>query len=104
MWKILFKNFLRGLSSKFTKQKKKKKIVTREIQYFELEIFSFNSYVYYLTRGFVASTLAFNLPTRAFSLPIRAFNLATRALSVLTRGSELITHEFELVTCVDLNS
>ena len=72
---------------------------------FELGIFSFNSYVYYLTRGFIASTRAFNiltrafnLPTRAFSLPTRAFNLATRAFSVLTRGFELITRKFELGT------
>ena len=50
-----------------------KLFVAREIQYFELGIFSFNSYVYYLTRGFIASTRAFNLPTRAF-------NLATRVL------------------------
>ena len=49
----------------------------REIQYFEVGIFSFNSYVYYLTRGFIASTHAFHLPTRAF-------NLATPAFSVLT--------------------
>ena len=55
-----------------------KLIVTREIQYFELEIFSFNSYVYYLTRGFIAST-------RAFSLPTCAFNPDTRAFSGLTR-------------------
>ena len=58
--------------------------VAREIQYFEIGIFSFNSYVYYLTRGFIASTRAFNLPTRAF-------NLATRAFSLLTRGFELVT-------------
>ena len=69
-----------------------KLFVAREIQYFELGIFSFNSYVYYLTCGFIASTRAlnlltrsFNLQTRAFSLPNRAFNLATRAFSVLTR-------------------
>ena len=68
-----------------------KLFVAREIQYFELRIFSLNSYVYYLTRGFIASTRAFNLltrtfnlSTRAFSLPTRAFNLATRAFSVLT--------------------
>ena len=65
--------------------------VAREIQYFELGIFSFNSYVYYLTR-------AFNLPTRAFNLPTRAFNLATRAFSLLTREFELVTRGFELVT------
>ena len=61
-------------------------------------MFSFNSYVYYLTRGFTASTCAFNLlphafnlPKRAFSLPTCAFNIATRAFSVLTRGFELVT-------------
>ena len=70
---------------------KMKLFVAREIQYFELGIFSFNSYVYYLTRVFIAST-------RAFSLPARAFNLATYAFSVLTREFELITREFELVT------
>ena len=63
-----------------------------KIQYFELGMFSFNSYVYYLTRGFIAST-------RAFSLPTRVFNLATRSFSVLTREFELVTREFELVTC-----
>ena len=58
--------------------------VAREIQYFELGSFSFSSYVYYLTCGFIASTRAFNLLTRAF-------NLATRAFSLLTRGFELVT-------------
>ena len=47
---------------------------------FELGIFSFNSYVYYLTRGFIASTRAFNLATRAFSLLTRGFELVTRVL------------------------
>ena len=65
---------------------------------FELGIFSFNSYVYYLTRGFIASTCAFNLLTRAFNLPTRAFNLAARAFSLLTRGFELITRRLELIT------
>ena len=32
--------------------------VAHEIQYFEIEVFSFNSYVYYLTRGFIAPTRA----------------------------------------------
>ena len=68
-----------------------RRFVVREIQYFELGIFSFNSYVYYLTRDFIAST-------RAFNLPILAFNLATRAFSVLTREFELLTRGFELVT------
>ena len=63
-----------------------------EIQYFELRIFPFNSYVYYVACGFIASTRAFNLPTRAF-------NLATRAFSLLTRGFELVNCRFELVTC-----
>ena len=57
-----------------------KLFLAREIQYFELEIFSFNSYVYYLTRGFIASTRAFNLATRAFSLLTRGFELVTRVL------------------------
>ena len=38
-----------------------KLFVAREIQYFEFGIFSFNSYVYYLTRGFIASTRAFKV-------------------------------------------
>ena len=71
--------------------------VAREIQYFELGIFSFNSYVYYLTRAFNLPTRALNLPTRAFNLPTRAFNLATRAFSLLTREFELVTRGFELV-------
>ena len=75
-----------------------KLFVAREIQYFELEIFCFNSCVYYLTRGFIASFRDSNLPTRVFSLPTRAFNLVTRALSVLTREFELVTRRFELVT------
>ena len=68
-----------------------KLFVTCEIQYFELGIFSINSYVYCLSRGFIASTSAFNLPTRAF-------NHATRAFSLLIRGLEHVTYEFELVT------
>ena len=79
--------------------------VAREIQYFEIGIFSFNSYVYYLTRGFVAPTRSFNLLTRAFNLPTRDFNLATltfnlgtRAFSLLTRGFELAARGFEVVT------
>ena len=75
-----------------------KLFVACEIQYFELGIFSFNSYVYDLTRGFIASTRVFNLPTRAFSLPTRAFNLAARSFSVLTREFELVTRGFQLIT------
>ena len=73
--------------------------VAREIPYFEIGIFSFNLYVYYLTRGFIASTRAFNLLTRTFNLTTSAFNLATRAFSLLTRGFELVTRGFKLVTC-----
>ena len=69
---------------------KLKLFVAREIQYFELGIFSFNSYVYYLTSGFIAST--------------RAFNFATRAFSLLTRGIEHVTCGFELITCNSCSS
>ena len=55
-----------------------KLFVAFEIQCFELRIFSFNSYVYYVTRGFIASTGAFNLVTRAFSILTRGCELATR--------------------------
>ena len=72
--------------------------VAREIQYFEIGIFSFNLYVYYLTRGFIASTRAFNLPTRAFNLATRAFSLLTRGFELVTRKLELATRELELVT------
>ena len=58
--------------------------VADEMLYIELGIFSFNSYVYYLTR-------AFNLVTRAFSLLTCGFELGTRRF-------ELVTHRFELVT------
>ena len=49
-------------------------------------------YLYYLTRGFIASTRAFNLLIRAFILPARAFTLATDAFSLLACGFEL-THD-----------
>ena len=68
-----------------------KLFVAHETQYFEIGIFSFNSYVYYLTGGFIAST-------RAFSLPTCAFSLATRVFSGLTRAFKLVTCVFELVT------
>ena len=95
LWQRFFKTFAWGLSSEFAEQWK---FEAREIQYFEIRIFSFNSYVYYLTRGFIAPTRAFNLLTRAFNLPTRAFNLATRAFNLLTRGFELVTRELELIT------
>ena len=69
-----------------------------KLNIFQLGIFSFNLYVYYLTRGFIDSTRAFNLLARAFNLPTRAFNLATLAFILLTRGFELATRRFELVT------
>ena len=101
----IFQNLRVRLKFNTRSAMKIKLFVAREIQYFELEIFSFNSYAYYLTRGFIASTCAFNLltrafnlPTRAFSLPTRAFNLSTRVFSVLTREFELVTRRFELVT------
>ena len=65
---------------------------------FELGIFSFNSYVYYLTHGFIASTRAFNLPTRAYNLVTRAFGLLTRGFELVTCIFKLVTREFELVT------
>ena len=84
-----------------------KLFVAREIQYFELWIVSFDSYVYYLTRGFIASARAFNiltctlnLPTRAFNLATSDFNLATRAFSLATRDFRLLSRGFELVTRV----
>ena len=61
--------------------------------------FFFNSYIYYLTRSFIASTLAFNLSTRAFSLLTRGFELVTRGFKLVTRGFELVTRQFERVTC-----
>ena len=69
--------------------------VAREIQYFELRIFSFK---FYLTRGFIASTRAFDLLTRAFNLAARAFCLQSREFQLITREFDLITPGFELVT------
>ena len=61
---------------------------------FKLWVFSFNSYIYYLTSGFNASTRTFNLLTRAFNLATRNFWIWTRNLWI-----ELVTHGFELITC-----
>ena len=72
----------------------------REIQYFELGIFSFSSYVYYLICGFIASTRAFNLLTLAFDLATCAFSLLTRGFELLTREFEFVTRGFEVVTRV----
>ena len=71
-----------------------------EIQFFELGILSFNSHVYYLTRGFIASARGFNLLTRGFNLATRAFNVLTRGFELVTRRFELLTRGFELVTRV----
>ena len=49
--------------------------VAHEIQHFDVGIFSFNSYVYYLPRGFSALTRVFNLLTHVFNLRTRAFSL-----------------------------
>ena len=57
-----------------------KLFAAREIPYFEHRIFSFNSYLYYLPRGIIASTRAFNLLTRAFSVLTRGFELVARVL------------------------
>ena len=57
------------------------------MQYFEVGIFSCNSYVYYLSPAFIASTRAFNLPNRAFNLSIRAFSVLTRGFELVTRNS-----------------
>ena len=73
------------------KRKKLKSFVTRKIKYFEPGFFSFNSYVYYLTRGFNLLTRASNLETRAFSLLTRGFELVTRGFELVTRISELVT-------------
>ena len=64
-----------------------KLFVARKIQYIELGIFSFNSHVYYLTRGFLALTRAFSLPTREIELVTRQFELVTRRLELVTRNS-----------------
>ena len=65
---------------------------------FELGNFFFNSYVYYLSCGFIASTRAFSLPTRAFNLATRAFSVLTRRFELVTRGLKPVTLGFELVT------
>ena len=79
-----------SLSSKINRNWVRSKFfVTREIQYFELGIFSFGSYVYYLTRHFIGSA-------RAFSLLICAFNLPALATCTFSH----LTHEFEHETCI----
>ena len=79
----VFQNLRMRLKFRIRQSMKIKIFVAREIQYFEIGVFSFNSYVYYLARSFIASTRAFNILTRAFNLPTRAFNLPTRVLLIL---------------------
>ena len=75
--------------------------------FLKLDSFSFNSYVYYLTRRFFASTRAFNLAACPFNLArppfshlTHIFELVTRGLGLVTRGFELEARQFELVTRV----
>ena len=75
-----------------------KLFVAFEIQYFELRCFSFNSYVYYVARGFIASTHAFNLVTGAFNLPTRVFSPITCGFELINRGFELVNRRFQLVS------
>ena len=63
-----------------------------------LRSFSFNSHDYYLTRGFIASTGAFNLVTPAFSLLTCWFKRVTLGFEHVTRGFQLATPGFELTT------
>ena len=69
-----------------------KLVVAREIQYFELRIFSFNLYCYYLSRGFIAWTCTFNLLTRAFNPATRAFSPLTCGFELVTRNSLMVFH------------
>ena len=67
---------------------------------FELGIFTFNLYVYNLTRGVIASTCTLSFPIRAFGFLTRAFEPVTRRFEVVTSGFEHVTYGFELVTRV----
>ena len=59
-------------------------LVSREIQYFEIGIFSFNSYVYCLSNSwFYCSNL--NSWTRGFEPVTRGFEPVTRELQLVTR-------------------
>ena len=97
--KKIFQNLCVRFKLSIREAVKIKLLVALEIQYFELIIFSFNSFVYYLTRGFIASTCAFSLITRAVNLPTRAFNLPTRDFSLLAHVFKLVTHGFKPGTC-----
>ena len=77
---------------------KTKLFVAQEIQYFELGIYSFTWYNYYITRGFNHLSRAFNLASRAFSVLTRGFELVTRGFELVTCRFELVARIFELVT------
>ena len=93
----VIQNLRMRLKFRIRKAMKIKIFVAREIQYFEIGIFSFNSYVYYITRGFIASIRAFNLATRAFSFLIRGFELVTSGFELVTRELEIVTRGFGLL-------
>ena len=98
--------FVWGLRSPVAKQwnehkvKEVKVFCISKVWYFELRIFPFNPYIYYLTSGFIASTRALNLPTRAINLATRAFVLLTRRFERVPRRFELVTRIYDLVTCI----
>ena len=100
----IFQNLRGRLKFTIRQAMKIKLFVGREIQSFELGIFSFNSYFCYLIRGFIASTRALSLLTRLLKrelgLVTCGFELATREFQLVTRGFELATRGFELVTRV----
>ena len=77
----IFQNLCVRLKLSIRKALKIKMFVTCEIQYFELGIFSFNSYIYCLSCGFIASTRAFNRATHSFGLLTHGFELVIRNLS-----------------------
>ena len=93
-----FQNLRVRLKFSIRQAMKIKLFVAREIQNFELRVFSFNSYVSYLTRGFISWTGSFNLLTCAFSLLTRGFELLICGFELVTRGFGLVTRGFELAT------
>ena len=62
-------------------------------------MFSFNSYVYYLSRGFELITREFGLVTRGFKLVTHEFELVTHVL-LLHQGSK----QKELQLTIDINN
>ena len=95
----VFQNLRMRLKFRIRSGMKAKIFVARENQYFEIWIFPFNWYVYYLTPAFNLATHAFSLLTRGLELVTRGFELVTRELELVTCGFELVTRRFELVTC-----